>query len=126
MRIWRFDSKSTDLGAIETKRCDTCAEDRSFKLFLYQRYARISYLYSWMWQKKYLLLCDVCRRGAELDWRKVETKPHTRAILFHRRHGWPFLSAVIAIVVVLILGNDRCHADNRSMDGSYADDVYVA
>ena len=57
MIIWGSGGKSIDLGQTQTKRCETCEKDRPFKTLLNYRYAHLYYIFGWLTQKKYLLLC---------------------------------------------------------------------
>lgn len=98
--IWGSGSETKDLGIVETKRCSTCEKDRPFKLFLHYKYSHIGYVFSQVSEKKYLLLCDVCHRGVELDAKEVEQKLVKNPIPFHRRYGWTFLVGLIVLWVV--------------------------
>ena len=128
MLIWGSAGETKDLGAVETRRCDTCKKERPFKLFLQYRYSHIWYLFSWISAKKYLLLCDVCHRGAELDSGKVESKLKKNPIPFRRRYGWTFLVGLIALVVA----GGMCQSQvQETLDYSYigsprVSDLYVA
>ena len=99
MLIWGTGGDSQDLGVVETKLCDTCEKDRPFKMFLQYRYAHIWYLFSWITEKKYLLLCDICHRGVELDTKKIEPLLESNPIPFQKRYGWTFLVGLIVLLV---------------------------
>ena len=100
MLIWGSDGETIDLGSVETRRCDTCEKDRQFNLFLQYKYWHIWYLFSWVSKKLYMLLCEVCHRGVEIDSKKIESKLEKNPIPFRRRYGWAFLVALIAILMV--------------------------
>ncbi|MFO1372626.1 MAG: hypothetical protein U1F42_09615 [Candidatus Competibacteraceae bacterium] len=97
--IWGSGSDTKDLGVVETKHCDTCEKERPFKLILQYRYRHLYYLFSWISQKKYLLICDVCHHGCEVDSKKIEPKLKKNPIPFQRRYGWTFLVGLVAFFI---------------------------
>lgn len=105
MIIWGSGGHDIDLGQVETTRCSICEKDRPFKLHLQYRYAHLYYIFSWITEKKYLLLCDVCSRGWKLNTKEVEATFKKHPIPFMKRFGWLFLvGPLFAILLIGILG----------------------
>jgi len=127
MLVWGSGSDTKDLGMVEKRHCDACEKERPFKLFLQYRFAHIWYLFSWVTKKEYLLLCDVCRRGVQLDKKKVESKLRENPIPLRRRYGWMLLVVLIAIGAVLAQQSveaDRAR-DYAYIDSPHVNDLYV-
>src|SRR5207245_11277748 len=103
MIIWGRGGDNKDLGQVKTQQCATCEKERPFKLLLQYRFAHLYYSFSWVTQKKYLLVCDVCHRGWELVPKGVEGKLEKNPIPFMKRYGWIFLVGPIAIALLLAL-----------------------
>ena len=124
---WGSGSENIDLGVVNTYQCDTCEKDRPFKLFLHYRYAHIWYLFSWISEKKYLLLCDVCHRGVEIDSKEVEPKLTRNPIPFQRQYGWTILIALIVIIIAFGLYENQKQQklDYFYIESPQANDLYV-
>ena len=97
MIIWGSGSDAVGLGYTETHPCATCEKDRPFNLLLQYRYFHLYWLFGMVTEKKYLLVCEVCRRGWELEKEKVGPVLQEVRIPFMRRYGL----AVLALIVVL-------------------------
>lgn len=100
--VWGSGGDNIDLGVVEDKYCEVCEKNRPFKMFLQYRYAHIYWIFSWITQKQYLLLCDICHRGWNLKTAEVEKTLSQNPIPFIRRKGWVFL--VSLIMVPLLIG----------------------
>jgi|SRR5437773_10598507 hypothetical protein len=100
MIVWGSAGDVVNLGPHESKLCETCGTQRPFNMILQYRYGGLYWVFNFVMQRKYLLACDVCKRGWELDERKAEaalkTKPH---IPFMRRFG---LLALVGVAVVFL------------------------
>jgi hypothetical protein len=101
MIIWGSGGKSIELGQSEVRRCSTCEKDRPFKVFLNYRYSHLYYIFGWITQKKYLLVCDVCHRGWELDAKKFEAERPKPPIPFTHRYGWTIPVGIAAVGILL-------------------------
>lgn len=63
MIIWGSGGDVINLGTLETRRCEVCEKDRPFNLILQYRYWGLYWIFNFVTEKKYMLLCDVCQRG---------------------------------------------------------------
>lgn len=100
MLIWGSRGESKDLGQIETKPCPTCEKDRPFHLYVNYRLHHIWYLLKWVTQRQCLQLCEVCRRGAEVDKSSPMQAKAKAAIPFYHRFSWAILPALMVPIVV--------------------------
>jgi hypothetical protein len=100
MIIWGRGGDNKDLGQVGTRQCPICQTERPFKLFLQYRFAHLYYIFGWVTQKKYMIVCDVCRRGRELAAKEVEGKLEKNPIPFMKRYGWTFLVGFIALAAL--------------------------
>jgi len=89
--VWGSGGDSVDLGVVDHRHCDTCERVRPFKTLLQYRYAHIYWVFSWVTEKKYVLVCDVCHRGWELKAKEIEKNFSKHPIPFMKRYGWTFL-----------------------------------
>jgi len=99
--IWGTGGNAIDLGVVEHKHCEFCEKERPFKIFVQYRYAHIYWLFSWITQKQYLYLCDICGRGHQLDAKEVEKTLDKNPIPLIRRWGWALLIAPIALLFLI-------------------------
>jgi hypothetical protein len=101
MIVWGSGGDVINLGVLETRRCDTCEKDRPFNITLQYRYWALYWVFALVTEKKYILACDVCSRGWELESSKIE--PHLTAvpIPFMRRYGLLVLGGIIVGLVIL-------------------------
>jgi hypothetical protein len=95
--IWGSRGDSVNLGVVEHKHCEICERKRPFKIVLQYRYAHLYWVFSWITEKHYLLLCDICHRGRNLKAAEVEKTLSQNPIPFRRRWGWAFLVPIILI-----------------------------
>ena len=100
MIVWGSGGSTINLGPLDTRRCDICEKDRPFDVILQYRYWGLYWIFNFMTQKKYLLLCDVCERGWELEANKIESSLKSAPIPFMRRYG---LLTLVGIVVLLVI-----------------------
>jgi hypothetical protein len=127
MIIWGSGGESKDLGVMETRRCDTCEKDRPFKLVLQYRYGHIWYLFKWVSERKYVLQCDVCHHGWQVDTKQVESNLKTNPIPFATRYGLAFLAGVIGIAVLagVVSGQQKAAEDHAYLSAPRVGDLYV-
>ena len=93
-----------NLGPREAKDCLTCERSRPFDLILQYRYGGLYWVFNFVMEKKYLLLCSVCARGWELPAKELEREIKTLPIPFMRQWG---LLTLIAVMCLLMLGSNR-------------------
>jgi hypothetical protein len=104
--IWGSGGNSVDLGAVEHRHCETCERERPFRVILQYRYAHLYWIFSWITEKQYSLLCDICSRGWKLNAADVEKTLPQNPIPFIRRWGWTFLLGLVAIPLLFgIIGS---------------------
>lgn len=127
MLIWGSHGKVSDLGQVETKHCENCEKERSFKLMLHYRVSHIWYLFKWVSSKQYLMLCDVCSRGTKLDSKSVEPTLAKNPIPFSSRYGWTFLVGAIAAMILFGVATSYQNDshDAELLSEPRANDTYV-
>ncbi|MGL4232601.1 MAG: hypothetical protein ACRCWJ_14655 [Casimicrobium sp.] len=127
MLIWGSYGKVSDLGHAETKHCETCEKERPFKLMLQYKVHHIWYLFKWVSSKQYLLLCDVCQRGAKLETKLVEPTLAKNPIPYSSRYGWTFLVGLIAVFIGfgVFSINERATHDAALLSEPRVHDMYV-
>jgi hypothetical protein len=87
MIVWGSGGDVANLGVLETRRCDVCEKDRPFNIILQYRYWGLYWFFNFVTKKNYLLLCDACNRGWEIDDKKLEPHLTKTAIPFMHRYG---------------------------------------
>lgn len=90
--VWGGGGDSVDLGNVKRCHCATCERVRPFKVLLQYRYAHVYWIFAWVSEKKYMLVCDICHRGWALKTEEVEKSFSKHPIPFMRRYGWTFLA----------------------------------
>jgi len=127
MLIWGSKGEVAELGVQDTRACPTCEKERPFKLALQYKVHHIWYLFKWVTQKQYMLVCDVCHRGAVLPAKEVEPKLAKNPIPVLSRYGWVLLVALIASVGVFssFEGQERDARIVQLLDAPRAQDLYV-
>jgi hypothetical protein len=95
MLIWGSQGEVVDLGRVENRHCETCEKDRPFKIFLQYTSCHLWYIFRWVTNKRYLFLCDVCRRRVELDTNKIEASLEKNPISWYQRYSWTILIGMI-------------------------------
>jgi hypothetical protein len=105
MIVWRSGGDTINLGTLETGYCKVCERERPFNLILQYRYWGLYWIFNFIAEKKYMLLCDVCQRGWELESREVENELKSVPIPFMRRYGFLVFIAIIGIIILVSLGS---------------------
>jgi hypothetical protein len=85
------------------------------------------YLFSWVSEKRYFLLCDVCHRGSELDATAVEATLTEHPIPFITRYGWTLIFLILPVVLALVgfEGSYRKSRDLAYISSPKQGDLYV-
>jgi hypothetical protein len=127
MLIWGSKGEVADLGVQATHNCPTCERDRPFKLALQYKVHHIWYLFKWVTQKQYMLVCDVCQRGAKLEAKEVEPKLARHPVPFLSRYGWTFLAALVVVVIAFssLEGHQRDTRTAELLGAPRVNDLYV-
>jgi len=102
MIIWGTGGQSVDLGKVEDRQCQTCGAVRPFKLFLQYRYFHLYYVFKAVTKKEYMMVCEVCRRGWQLEKAKIAQALGKEPIPFMTKYGLAVLGGIIVLVVVLV------------------------
>ncbi|MBI2956853.1 MAG: hypothetical protein HYY26_06045 [Acidobacteria bacterium] len=98
--VWGSGGNAINLGAVESRRCPFCREDLPFNLFLQYRYWGLYWIFNLVTEKNYLLLCDRCGKGWELEKDKVQAALTGDPIPFMHRYGLLLLVGMIVAVIV--------------------------
>ena len=99
--IWGSGGDSVDLGVVEHRQCEVCERDRPFKILLQYRYAHVYWVFAWITEKRYLLLCDICHRGWNLNAPEVEKTLSKSPIPCMRQWVWVFLASLVLIPLLI-------------------------
>src|SRR5262245_31970782 len=106
MIIWGTGGDVVNFGILETRQCDVCEKDRPFNIILQYRYFGFYWVFNFITKKKYLLLCDVCSRGWEIDASKLEPHLTNATIPFMRRYGiLVLIGAIVGLAVLASFGS---------------------
>ncbi len=100
MLVWGYDDRMQALSPAGIHYCSTCAIERPFTCFLSYRRNHLWFLFSFVTDRHYYQLCDVCHDGFELEARVVEPALSSNPIPFHTRYSWVALVALIVFIVV--------------------------
>ena len=112
MIVWGSSGDTINFGPQEAKDCLTCEKSRPFDLIMQYRYGGLYWVFNFVMEKKYLLLCSVCGRGWELPEKQVGQQAQMSRIPFMRRFGLLTLAAMI-LLVVFAIKRDAAHDDGR-------------
>jgi hypothetical protein len=100
MIVWGSKGEVADLGPQESRHCPACEKERSFRLMLQYKVSHIWYVFKWVPEKQYALVCEVCHRGERLVAQAVEARLAKSPIPFMSRWGWAFLVGLMACAFV--------------------------
>jgi len=93
-----------NLGEITKNECPTCETERPFNLLISYRYFCLYWIFGFVTKKQYMMCCDICERGAELETNKIDPflKEHNvdNPIPFMKRYG--ILVLIIAGIILLM------------------------
>lgn len=73
MIVWGSGGKMVDCGPVRSQHCAICEKERQFNLILEYRYWGVYWIFNFITEKHYLLLCNVCSRGRKLDSKEIES-----------------------------------------------------
>lgn len=100
MIIWGSGGDVEDLGVVSERDCTSCEKKRPFRVLLQYRYWGLYWIFNFVISRKYLLLCDSCQRGWELQRSEVEEHFQSVPIPFMRRYGLVSLVAILTTVIL--------------------------
>src|SRR5437870_8562863 len=95
MIVWGWGGDVLKVGVLGTRRCETCEKDRPFNAMLRYRYWGLYWVFNFVTKKQYVLACDVCGRGWEVEASKIERHFKSVPIPFTRRYGFLTLIGII-------------------------------
>ena len=95
MFVWGSRGGVADLGAQGSRPCPVCEKERNFRLMLQYKVSHVWYVFKWVSEKQYAIVCEVCQRGEKLATQAVEAKFGKPRIPAAKSRAW------IAVVVVL-------------------------
>lgn len=102
MAVWGSGGDVLDLGVLETKQCEVCERERPFNIILQYRYWGLCWVFNLITSKKYMLLCEVCQRGWDLDTVQVEKALESVPIPLMRRFGILAGLGGLGTIIVLV------------------------
>ena len=100
MIIFGSGGNTANLGAVNHRHCETCEREREYSLFLQYRYWGLYWIFNFITNKKYWLLCEICNRGWELHSSEVEKHLKASAIPFMHRFGLALLVGGLATLMI--------------------------
>lgn len=100
MFVWGSRGGVQDLGPQESRLCPVCERERSFRLMLQYKVSHVWYVFKWVSDKQYAVVCDVCRRGEKLVTQAVEAKLGKPRIPASKSRTWMLVVAVFACMIV--------------------------
>lgn len=112
MIVWGSSGDTVNFGPQEAKDCLTCEKSRPFDLIMQYRYGGLYWVFNFVMERKYLLLCSVCGRGWELPEKQVEQRVQMSRIPFMRRYGLLTLAAVVSLAIFAVK-QDAARSDGR-------------
>ena len=101
MIVWGSGGKVVNCGPVRSQHCDICEKERQFNLILEYQYWGIYWIFNFITEKHYSLLCNICSRGRKLDSEEVESHLEENPIPFMRRYGCLTLLGIIAVFWIL-------------------------
>ncbi len=108
MIVWGSGGDVIDCGQIATQHCEVCDKERRFKLVLEYRHWGVYWVFNFVTEKKWLMLCDICGRGWELDTHKVESELDGSPIPFMKRFGCLTFIGVVVFIWILSAISGSC------------------
>ena len=72
MIFWQTGGDLINLGEIQKNECPVCEKERTFNFILSYRYFALYWIFGVLTKKKYMLCCDICERGVELETKKAD------------------------------------------------------
>jgi hypothetical protein len=106
MIFWTRGGDVVNLGEISKEECPTCEKERTFNLLITYRYFCLYWIFGFITKKQYMMCCDICDRGVELENAKIDAFLKEQAvdhpIPFMKRYG--ILVFVAGIILLLAFG----------------------
>ena len=125
MLVWGSKVGMTDLGPQQSRHCSICERERSFHLMLRYKISHVWYVFKWVAQKQYGLVCEVCQRGEDLATQVVEAQFGKPKIPTGASRAWMAVVAAIACLVILGLLDTSRERTQSLLDAPQKSDLYV-
>lgn len=100
MIIWGSKSENLDLGGVKEEQCSVCEKKRTYHLFLSYRWWHLYWIFGVLTEVKYMLLCEVCNRGWEIDKKEFAELDKKAPIPFWRQYGLLCLGIIIVLLII--------------------------
>lgn len=117
--IWGWGSDVIDIGSVAEKYCSTCEKTRPFHMFVKYKYSGILFVFNFVTDKEYSLLCNVCHRGLQIDSVTAESMLVKSPIPFMRRMGCLIFFIIVAALygsMILIESFDNQKNETNASD----------
>lgn len=101
MIVWGTRGNSLDLGPVKEDSCSTCGVRRPFHAYLAYRWFHLYWVFAFITERKYMILCQVCKRGSVVDAHQIEALHREIKIPFMRRYGIFVLIAIVATIGII-------------------------
>lgn len=106
MIVWGSKGDYVWLGSGGLKKCPICNKETEHFIKLAYRWFHLYWMFGYVAEKKYFLLCDNCDNGYELNKATVESQIKKIPIPFMHRFGLASLGIVIALAIIVATIND--------------------
>jgi hypothetical protein len=128
MLVWGSKVGVADLGQQEGRHCPVCERERGFRLMLQYKVSHLWYVFKWVSDKQYALVCDVCRRGEKLVTQAVEAKLGKPRIPATSSRAW---IPVVAVLVCMfgyaaVQGSRDAERSSAYLASPQKGDLYLA
>lgn len=127
MLVWGSKSGVADLGSQGNRHCPVCERDRTFRLMLQYKASHLWYVFKWVSEKQYAVVCEVCHRGEKLVAQLVEAKLGKPDIPTTSGRAWIAIVAAVAGLLVLgvVAGGRQDERTKERLASPQMSDIYV-
>lgn len=101
MIIWGTNGETLDMGIVREDKCKTCERKRPFHLYVTYKWWHLYWIFGIVTKCKYMLLCEVCSNGWEIDKKDIKEIHKEVPIPFRRRYGLLLLIAFIVVSIIV-------------------------
>lgn len=128
MIAWGSKSGVVDLGQQQSRHCPACEKERNFRLMLQYKVRHVWYVFKWVSDKQYAMVCDVCHRGEKLATQAVEATLGSPRIPTASSRAWMAAVAVFVCVVAyaLVAGSRDAERYVAYLASPQKGDLYLA
>lgn len=128
MIIWGSGGGVCIAGDAGMRDCPVCQSAQRFDLTVSYRYAHIWYAFSWVTSRQYMAVCSRCHNGVALSKQEFQSRVSKDPIPAMRRRGWLLVPAIVGVVLVVGVVQDRRQGDDvaASIATPHVGDIYFA